>query len=71
MTDRAKALVVHLDDDYRIGDVTTGADAITDAIAMIRGVAKVETLTTTSTDYLARERARVELVVQLREVLQP
>ena len=71
MTDRAKAILVHLDDDYRIGDGDSGADRIMDAIATLKGVAKVEPLTRTSDDYLARERARLEVRQQIMDVLYP
>lgn len=71
MTDRAKAILVHLDDDYRIGDETTGADRIMDAIATLKGVAKVEPLVANMDDHLARDRARMDLQRELRDVLWP
>ncbi len=69
MTDRAKAFLVHLDHDYRIGDKITGADRIRDAIAMIKGVTKVEPLVENVNDLIAHERVRQELVNKLWEVL--
>lgn len=71
MTDRAKAIVVHLDDDYRIGDGDSGADRIMDAIATLKGVAKVEPLVANVDDRLARERARMDLRRKLMDVLWP
>lgn len=68
MTDRAKAILVHLEDDYRIGDGEPGQQII-DAIAILKGVSKVEPLTRTSDDYLARERARLEVRQQIMDVL--
>lgn len=61
MTDRAKALLVYLDDDYRLGDEVFGADRIMAAISSLRGVTKVEPLVADHTDALARERVKAEL----------
>jgi hypothetical protein len=69
MTDRAKALVVHLTDDLRIGDIETGADRLMDAIACLQGVLKVEPLITTTDDYMARVRVMAELRKQLFDML--
>jgi len=69
MTDRAKALVVHLDDDYRIGDGDTGSDLLIVAISMLKGVTRVEPLVSTAEDHLARERVRWEMRQRLLAVL--
>ena len=69
MTDRAKGFLVHLDDDWRLGDGVVGADRILDAIRCIKGVVKVEPLVTDVNDVLARERIRREVYDRLRAVL--
>lgn len=73
MTDRAKAFIVHLDDDYRIGDGTDimGADAIGNAIKMIRGVTKVEPVVGDYDHRIAVERATSDLRSELRDLLWP
>jgi hypothetical protein len=69
MTDRAKGFLVHLSDDMRIGDETTGADRIADAIRMLKGVTKVEPIINDAGDALNRERVRLELVTKLWDAL--
>lgn len=65
MTDRYKGFVVTLTDDMRDDD----AQHVIDAIKMIKHVANVEPMVSDMADYLARERARRELIDQLWDVL--
>lgn len=67
MTDRLKGVVVTFDKDIREDD----AEAIINAIYMIRNVASVNPLVTNYEDRMARERARQELANEIYEVLKP
>lgn len=67
MTDRFKGLTVVLDGDYRTDD----AQAIIDAISMIKGVIKVVPSVTSMDDLINRERISMELQTKLFEVLHP
>lgn len=70
MTDRAKGFIVHLDDDYRLGDGDSGADRILDAIRCIKGVVKVEPMLHSGGDVLNRERVRLDLQRRILDALQ-
>jgi len=70
MTDRAKALLVHLSDDLRLGDEVTGADRVVAAIAMIKGVVKVEPMLANFDDVIARQRVVTEFKDRLWAVLE-
>jgi len=70
MTDRAKALLVHLSDDLRLGDEVTGADRVIAAIAMIKGVVKVEPMLANFEDVIARQRVVTEFKDRLWAVLE-
>lgn len=65
MTDRIKGVYVALDKDYRIDD----AEAILDAIKMIKGVSDVAVNITDFDDWTNRSRIRMELSGKLWEVL--
>jgi hypothetical protein len=65
MTDRIKGLTVLLEPDKREDD----AQAIIDAIRMIRGVVSVKTHVTDVDHHFAVDTARRELVNKLWEVL--
>ncbi len=65
MTDRLHALTVHLKADIRDDD----AQAIIQAIIMVKGVAKVDSHVVTSEDEFARERVRHEFREKLWDVL--
>lgn len=67
MTDRLKGFIVHLEEDMRDDD----AQAVIDAIQMIRRVSKVTPLISNIEDHMARERVRMELSQKLFEVLHP
>lgn len=67
MTDRIHSLTVVLDKDYRDDDV----QAIVAAIKMVRGVLTVGLNVADHNDYMARERARAELQIQIRDILWP
>jgi hypothetical protein len=68
MTDRVQSLTVMLDQDYRTDDV----QMIVDAIAMIKGVHRVELGdAVSSSDWFARERARMDLASKIYDVLKP
>lgn len=65
MTDRVKGITIVLDRDIRTDDV----EVLVNAIRLLRGVATVDTVLTTSDDYFARERIRTELVGKMFDVL--
>ena len=65
MTDRVKGLYVAFEKDVRVDDVKI----ITDAINIIRGVAKVDTFVTDSRDWINREQIKHELRDKMRKVL--
>jgi len=65
MTDRTNYLTVVLDRQYRDDDV----EAITDAIAMIKGVINVEINVTDPTEHMAITNAKHNLRMKLYEVL--
>lgn len=65
MSDRIKGLIVALDNDYRDDD----AEAIINAIRMVRGVSNVTTSVASSDDWMARDRVRMELHGKLLKVL--
>lgn len=65
MTDRLKGLTVVLESDMRDDD----AQAVIEAISMIRGVLKVHPILTDSMDYIDHERIKSELRQQLWDVL--
>lgn len=67
MTDRLHSLTVVLDKEYRDDD----AEAILDAIRMIKGVAEVSGNVAEPAFYAAREQAKRELREQLMDVLYP
>lgn len=68
MTDRVKGLYVALDKDYRVDDV----EAIINAILMVKGVQRVETegMVTNPDDWMARNRAAMELQPLILEFLE-
>jgi copper chaperone CopZ len=66
MSDRTRCLTVVLDQDYRICD---DAQAIINAISMVKGVVSVEANVKDSNDYLAYESARHEIEQKLWEAL--
>lgn len=57
MTDRVKGFTVTLEKDIRIDDV----EVIMQAIRMIRGIADVEPIISTSEDHMNRQRIKYEL----------
>lgn len=65
MTDRVKGLTIILDHDIRTDDI----EPLIEAISLLRGVAKVTQVMTTSDDYFNRERIRLELEEQLYQAL--
>lgn len=67
MTDRLYSLTVVLDKEYRDDD----AEAILDAIRMIKGVAEVSGNVAEPAFYAAHAQARLELRKQLIDVLYP
>lgn len=67
MTDRLKGLTVAFDHDIREDD----AEAIVNAIKMIKGVVDVKPTYATSEDWINRERIRRELGAALWDVLYP
>jgi hypothetical protein len=67
MTTRIKGLTVVLERDVREDD----CQHLIDAIKMLRGVAQVVPLVTDASDYVNRERVRVELAEKLMDVLTP
>lgn len=66
MSDRTRCLTVVLDRDYRIED---DAQAIINAISMVKGVVGVEANVKSACDYLAYESARYELEQKLWDAL--
>ena len=67
MTDRLKGLTVAFDRDIREDD----AEAIVNAIKMIKGVLDVQPSYATSDDWIVEERVRRELYGKLLGVLYP
>ena len=67
MTDRVNGLFVVLNKDIRTDDV----EAITHAIAMLRGVLSVDKNVSEAVDHIAFVRVRRELEEKLMEVLRP
>lgn len=65
MTDRIKGVYVALDKDYRVDD----AEAILEAIKMIKGVSEVAINVTDFDDWTNRSRIRMELSAKLWEAL--
>jgi hypothetical protein len=65
MTDRIKGFYVALDHDYRTDD----AQAILDAISMIRGVIAVTAEIATGDDWMNRQRIQLELRKRVLDVL--
>ena len=65
MTDRIKGVYVALDQDYRVDD----AEAILEAIKMIKGVSDVAVNITDFDDWTNRSRIRTELSGKLWEAL--
>ena len=65
MTDRIKGVYVALDRDYRTDD----AEAILDAIKMVKGVSDVAVNITDFDDWTNRSRIRMELSAKLWEAL--
>jgi hypothetical protein len=65
MTDRLKGLTVVLDKDYRTDD----AEAIINAIGMIRGVGKVVPLISTPSDQIDRIRIAKDMELAIYEAL--
>lgn len=65
MTDRIKGYIVTLAKDTRVDD----AEAITNAIAMVKGVLKVEPLIADAGDVIERARIRAEFIDKLWEAL--
>ncbi|KKN39772.1 hypothetical protein LCGC14_0740120 [marine sediment metagenome] len=65
MTDRIKGVYVALDKDYRVDD----AEAILDAIKMVKGVLDVTGDIVDFDDWNNRARIRIELSGKLWEVL--
>lgn len=67
MSDRIKALIVHLETDLRDDD----AKGLEDALRRIRGVSSVTPLIAEPDHMIAVERARLDLVKDLWAVLNP
>lgn len=65
MTDRVKGFVVTLENDLRDDD----AEAVAEAIRMVRGVGAVSAHTVNVDDVMNRMRVRMELEEQLLAVL--
>jgi hypothetical protein len=65
MTTRLKGFLITLDDDIRDDD----AKPIREAIEMIRHVQSCVPIPTNADDYMARDRARMELEKKLFDVL--
>lgn len=66
MTDRVHALTVVLDRDIRIDDL----EPLVTAISLLRGVASVTSTVTTSSDFIARERVRIEMRTRMFDALE-
>lgn len=84
MTDRTRAFIVVLDEDYRIGDrdkypsingdgegclLPTDADAIAWALRMVKGVISVDPIVTDYNAHIARTVAQRELRTKLFDAL--
>ncbi len=65
MTNRVKALIVILDNDYRDDD----ADEIVNAIEVLKGVLNIKKHIFTSDDVINRERIKYEIRNQIGEIL--
>lgn len=65
MTDRVHSLIVVFDKDFREDD----AEALVDAIQMLRGVIQVRPIVGTPEHYAAREQAKADLRSQIFGVL--
>ena len=65
MTDRANALTVVLDKDYRDDDI----ESLVNAIKQFKGVIDVSLNISNSTDHIAQMRAKVELKGKIYDVL--
>lgn len=65
MSDRTVALTVVLDSTYRVDD----AEAIMNAIRMIKGVARVKANVADPDTYIAFARARAELTSKLFDAI--
>jgi hypothetical protein len=66
MSDRTMCLTVVLDKDYRVDD----AEAIMNAIRMVKGVLSVDANVANVDTYMAYARARTDLEKKLWEALQ-
>jgi hypothetical protein len=73
VTDRARGFLVHLSDDFRIGDGPEfgGADRIQIALESVKGVVKVEPIVSDYEAALSTERAYTKLRDELRDKLWP
>ena len=67
MTDRLKGCTVLFNQDVRTDD----AEALLNAIQMLKGVQAVNPNVLTDSDWMARERVRGEFVKDLWQVLHP
>lgn len=65
MTDRVKGLVVTLDSDYREDDI----QKVIDAIALIKGVLKVDLCIVGIDDHINRSKIKMEYSHQIIEAL--
>ncbi len=66
MTDRIKGYLVTLEGDIREDD----AEAIQNALQMIKGVFSVEPYIKGAEDYMMETRARIETLIELSKTLQ-
>ena len=67
MTDRFNALIVVLDENIRVDD----AQVIINAISMIKRVVSVKGNVSDFGSHIAEERARIDLVNKIAQILQP
>lgn len=67
MTERLKGFVVALESDMREDD----AEQLKQALALMRGVLKVEPIMANSNDWIVEQRVRTELGDQIMGVLYP
>lgn len=67
MTDRLKGVIVTFDNDIREDD----AEAVLNAIRMVRGVLSVKPVVSSSEQHMAEERVRRELGEKLLKVIYP
>jgi hypothetical protein len=67
MTDRIKGFTVVLEKDLRDDDF----EAIKNAVLMIRGVASIETSDVDASDWMNRERVRLEYRQKILDVVLP